>query len=189
MRLRNTGILLLVFLALLGYVYFVEMRKSPAAAPVDKSTWVLTIAADDVQSLNINDRGQSISFNRSGDTWYVGEAGGNKADAGEVGGMVASLANLQATRALTQTDALSSYGLDKPAMTVVLGLTSGQQEQLAFGDKNLQGTQYYVLKKGAAPVYLVYSALGDDLRNLVSNPPFQQAEPPASPAPATTPKP
>jgi hypothetical protein len=189
MRLRTTGILLIVFLALLAYVFFVEMRKSPALAPIDKSMWVLTISADDVQSLNINDQGQAISFNRSSDSWYVGEAGGNQADAGAVGGMVASLVNLQATRVLTQTDALSSYGLDKPAMVVVLGLTSGQQEQLAFGDKNPQGTQYYVLKKGAAPVYLVYSALGDDLRNLVSNPPFQQVAPPTGTAPAATPKP
>jgi hypothetical protein len=189
MRLRTTGILLIAFLVLLGYVYFVEMRKSPAQAPIDKTMWVLTVGADDVQSLNINDRGQAISFNRSGDSWYIGEAGGNQANPDKVKGMISSLVNLQATRVLTQTDALSSYGLDKPAMVVVLGLASGQQEQLAFGDKNPQGAQYYVLKKGAAPVYLVYAALGDDLRSLVSSPPFLQAAPPAGEAPATTPKP
>ena len=37
MRLRTTGILLIVFLALLGYVYFVEMRKPPAPAPMTRA--------------------------------------------------------------------------------------------------------------------------------------------------------
>ena len=135
------------------------------------------------------DRGQTVSFNRSGDAWYVGDAGGNEAGAGEVSWSDRQSGQPAGDASLTQTDAMSSYGLDRPAMVVALGLTSGQQEQLAFGDKNPQGTQYYVLKKGAAPVYLVYAALGDDLKGLVNSPPLLQVAPPASPVPTTTPKP
>ena len=197
MKFRTTGILLLVFVVLLGYVYFFELHKKPAETPTDKSTWILTLGADDVQRLTVNDQGNTIVLARSGDIWSIGDVGGEEADATRVSSITASLVNLQATRVLTDTaEGLAAYGLEPPVLTVTVGL-SGTQEMLYIGNKNVQGTQYYLQRKGQSPVYLVYAALVDDLKLLVSEPPFkptptpavEPTAPPAGVAPATTPKP
>ena len=197
MKFRSTGILLIVFAVLLGYVYFFELHKKPAEAPVDTSTWILTLGNEDIQRLTITDQGNSIVLARSGDIWSIGDVGGQQADPTRVNSVLTSLVDLKATRVLTDTsDGLAAYGLEKPALSVTVGL-SGTQEILSFGDKNIQGSQYYMQRKGKATVYLIYSALIDDLKRMVSEPPVMpsptpvadQTAPPAGVAPAATPKP
>jgi len=189
MKFRSTGLLLLVFVLLLGYVYFVELKKPAAVAPVDKSAWVLTLSQDDVQQLAVTYQGQSATYVKADGAWHMGALDGVEADATQVDSVVLSLVNLQATRVLTQSlEALSTYGLEKPPLTVTLGLANGGQDVLFFGDKNPTGTQYYVVHKGSDPVFLVYAALADDLRNLVLSPPYKPTPVPASPG-TTTPAP
>jgi hypothetical protein len=194
MRLRSTGILLVVFALLAGYVYFFEIKKPLRQAPVDKSTWVLTLALDDVQQLTVANLGRSAAFVKSDGVWHIGASNGEEADSTRLESVLLSLVDLQATRALTQSlESLATYGLESPAMTVALGLINGGQETLLFGDRNPGGTQYYVLHKGSDPVFLVYAALADDLRGLVDNPPLKPtplpATPVAAPIGASTPAP
>jgi hypothetical protein len=182
MKFRTTGILLVVFVLLAGYVFLVEMKKQPAATPVDKSTWILTLASDDVQKLMVTDAGQTMTLARDAGEWYIGDVGGELADAGRVGMVVDSLVDLRAARVLTQTsESLAAFGLENPAMTVVVVL-SGGQETLWIGAKNPQGSQYYVQRKGQTPIYLVYASTVDDLKLLVSEPPVQP-----TPTPGITP--
>jgi hypothetical protein len=189
MKFRTTGLLLVIFVVLIGYVYFVELRKKPADQPVDKSTWVLTLAQDDVQQLNVNDQGNSVLLFRSGDQWQIGAIGGSEADAARVNSVIASLVELRSSRVLTQTaEGLAAYGLEKPGMTVTLVVSEQQQDVLLIGNKNPGGSAYYVQKRGQTPVHLVYSALVDDLKRLVSEPPYKPTPTPESvgtPAPGT----
>lgn len=184
MKFRSTGILLLVFAALAGYLYFFELKKMPSEEPVDKSTWVLTLSQDDVQQLTVTYQGKTGAFVKTDGVWHLGAVDGAEADATLLDSVVVSLVDLKATRVLTQSvESLATYGLEPPAMTVVLGLAGGGQEVLLAGDKNLQGTQYYVVHKGNAPVYLVYEALVNDLRELVANPPYKPTPEAGTPVP------
>jgi len=184
-KFRTTAILLLVFVALIGYVYLVELNKKPAETPVDKSTWVLTLGRDDVQELRVADGDKSIVLARSGDAWYLGAVGGEEADATRVGNIVVSLVNLRSSRVLTGTmEGLAAYGLENPTMTVTLVLQAGTQEVLLIGGKNPQGSSYYVQRKGYDPIHLIYTSLVDDLRKLVSEPPYK---PTPTPEPTPTP--
>jgi len=184
MKFRTTGILLLVFALLAAYVFFVEMKKQPAVTPVDQSTWILTLAKDDVQQISVTDGGQTTLVALSEGAWYVGGVGGQEADPTRMESLVASLVDLKATRVLTETaESLASYGLESPPVSVTLGLADGKQEVLAIGNKNPQGSQYYMQRKGKSPVYMVYSYLVDDVRQVVSAPPYK---PTPTPAPETT---
>lgn len=191
MTFRTTVVLLLVFVVLAGYVFFVEMKKQPPVTPVDQGTWILTLADEDVQQLTVTDNGQSTLLAFGDGAWYVGGVGGQAADATRVRALVASLVDLRASRVLTETaESLESYGLANPATSVTLGLSDGRQEALLIGNKNPQGTQYYVQRRGKAPVYMIYSYLVDDLKQIVSAPPYAPTPTPApetdaTPAPAT----
>ena len=194
MRFRSTGILLVVFALLAGYVFFVELKKAPSTAPTDKSTWVLTLGLDDVQQLAVTNQGKTATFVKADSVWHMGAADGAEADATRLDSVLLSLVDLKATRALTQSvESLATYGLESPAMSVVLGLASGGQDVLFFGDRNPAGTQYYVVHKGRDPIFLVYAALADDLSALVANPPYKARPDAGTPAPtllgAATPTP
>lgn len=185
MRFRTTAILLIVFALLAGYVFFVELKKAPAATPEDTSTWVLTLANDDVQKLTLEKSGSTLVLARSGDVWFIGNAGGTEADSTRVGSIVSSLVDLRSARVLTNTtESLAAFGLDKPALTVTLGLQDNKQEVLYIGAKNPQGSQYYLQKKDAAPIHLVYASLVDDLTGLLANPPLKPT-PTVAPSPTS----
>jgi hypothetical protein len=197
MKFRTTGLLLVIFLALATVVVLIQTRP-PAAAPNDKSLWVLTLAPDDVQGLTVNDLGKTIALVKNNGVWYIGDAAGQEADGIHVGTVVDSLVNLQATRVLTDTaEALSAYGLEQPATSVVLSLPNNQLQTLTIGSKNPDGSLYYLQKKGDAKVYLVYQSLVSDLKGLVASPPIKPTPTaqssttpaPGSVAPATTPTP
>ena len=188
MRFRTTGVLLVIFVLLAGYVYFFELHKKPPETPVDKSTWVLTLSKDDVQQLTVTDKSGSVALARGDNgAWFIGSVGGDEADATRVGTIVDSLVDLRAARTLTQTaESLATYGLENPAVTVTLGLSDNRQEVLYIGDKNVQGTSYYVQHKGQSPVYLVYASLIEDLQKLITNPPYKPT-PTAQPSPSVSP--
>jgi hypothetical protein len=196
MKFRSTGLLLVIFVIFAGYVYFVEMRKSPAAVPEDKSTWVLTLAATDVQQLQVDNSGKTIILARNGDNWSIGSVNGPAADNARVGSLVASLVDLRSTRVLTNTtESLSAFGLDQPPITITLTLENNTQEVLFVGDKNPQGYSYYLQRKGQTPVHLVPASTVDDLTGLITDLPLAPTPtvapaptaPPAAPGSTTTP--
>jgi len=190
-KFRTTGILLIVFVLLMGYVYVWELNKfglkKTSEPAVDKSTWVLTLGKDDVQELRVQDGEQSIVLARSGESWSIGAIGGEEADAVRVNSIVNSLVDLRSTRVLTQTaEDISAFGLDNPKVLVTVGLEGGKQEVLHIGNKTIQGTGYYVQRKGYDPIYIIASYLVDDLKRLVSEPPHKPTPTPApTPAPGT----
>lgn len=184
MKFRTTAILLAVFAVLVGYVYFVELRKKPATSTVDKSTWVLTAGEEDVQELQMTDAGASLHLVRGDDqTWYIDRLGGELADQARTGLAVNSLVSMVASRVLTDTSALADYGLASPPMVVTVTLPEGKQEVVNIGAKNPQGNAYYVQRKGQPKIYLIYTSVVDDVKNLVANP----YPPTPTPAPAAAP--
>lgn len=188
MKFRTTYLLLFVFIALLGYVYVFEINKKPADKPEDRSTWVLTLSAADVQQISITDQGRSATYVRGGeDIWFIDAVGGPEADALRVGSIVASLAGLRSSRVLTDTaEGLAAYGLQNPGMTVTMLAGESQRETLLVGAKNPQGSSFYAQTKGNAAVHLVYASLIDDLKRLVTEPAYQPTPTPAAEPPAAT---
>jgi len=182
MKFRNTAILL-VILAILAGVAVWETRRGPAGeSPQEKAKWVFTLGRDDVGELEVKDGDQSVYLARgsTGD-WFIGAIGGSPADTARVNSLLDSLVNLKSTRVITNTSiGLAAFGLDNPPVQVRLGLTGGNKEVLLIGNKNPQETSYYAQRQGSPNVYLVSTWLVDDLKKLVSEPPYQ---PTATPSP------
>ena len=184
MKFRNTAILL-VILAILAVVVVWETRRGPAGeSPQEKAKWVFTLGRDDVSELEVKDGDQSVYLARGGmGDWFIGAIGGPPADTARINGLLDSVVNLKSTRVITDTSVgLAAFGLDNPPVQVRLGLTEGKKEVLLIGNKNPQETSYYAQRQGSPNVYLISTSLVDDLKKLVSEPPY-------SPTPTSPPVP
>jgi hypothetical protein len=94
-------------------------------------------------------------------------------------------AALKAIEGAATVEAKGSGGYEVES---VLGLISGprslQRSSKADGDKNPQGSSYYVQEEGDENVYLLYASTIDDLKRLVTEPPKKP-----TPTPTLTPTP
>jgi len=173
-KLRNTLILVVIFALLAGYVYFFEMKKTEEGEGEEepKTTQVFDLVADDVVELTVKGSEGTTRLSRvEGQPWQIEEPIQEEADDVRINSLVNRLARLTASRTLTETGDLATYGLAEPQLTAELKTRDNQVETLLAGDKNPQGSSYYVQKKGDENVYLVYASAVDDLRRLITEPP------------------
>jgi hypothetical protein len=188
MKFRNTAILL-VILAILAVVVVWETRRGPAGeSPQEKAKWVFTLGRDDVGEFEVKDGDQSVYLARGGmGDWFIGAIGGPPADTARINRVLDSVVNLKSTRVITDTSVgLAAFSLDNPPVQVRLGLTEGKKEVLLIGNKNPQETSYYAQRQGSPNVYLISTSLVDDLKKLVSEPPYSPM-PTSPPVPGETP--
>ncbi|MFB0535160.1 MAG: DUF4340 domain-containing protein [Anaerolineae bacterium] len=170
MKLRNTLILVVIFALLAGYVYFFEMKKAEEGEQEEgpKTTHVFDLVADDVVELTVKGPEGTTRLSREGQPWKIEEPIQEEADDVRINSLVNRLARLTASRTLTETGDLATYGLAEPQLTAELETKDNQVETLLAGDKNPQGSSYYVQKEGDENVYLVYANTVDDLKRLIT---------------------
>jgi hypothetical protein len=178
MNTRNTVILLVVLVALAGYVYFGELgggKKTAEATPTPSPRTMWDFPAEkinriEVQDLATKDRAR-LTKNESGD-WQIEQPIQYPADQNRLRSLTGRLAKIVASRAITNTPAdLAPFGLLTGTLDVQIGLTENQTHTLLVGDKNPQGFSYYVKADDDPTMYLVSSGLIDDLRRLITEPP------------------
>jgi hypothetical protein len=158
---RSTFILLLVLLGLLGYIYFVDMKK-PAADLVEQKQKVFTVEPDKIEEIDVKAAsGGRTVLKKAGGAWSIAEPVTAKADEGEVTGLVTNLASLEIQRVVDENPAdLAQFGLATPHVEVAFkksGAPAG--ERLLLGDKNATGGEIYAKLAAARRVFLVSSFL------------------------------
>jgi len=186
MKLRGT-LILVAILALLGaYVYFFELRKPPAEKP-SSTVIVLNIPAEDVTGIEVkSEDGESVIAREPGGEWRVLKPEEKEADQTRVNQVLKRLGPLKATRVLTDSVDLAAFGLSEPRARITLKLRDGSERRLLVGEKNPAGTAYYVQVEGQKEVYLAYVSPINELKRLVTEPPYK---PTPTPAPTFTPTP
>jgi hypothetical protein len=189
MNQRNTLILLVILAALAAYTYFGEIQKGTGQGTETPSSQpaIFNLSGQDVLGLKVTTAaGQSVELKReAGKPWTMVTPASQGVDDTRVNSLVDQLAQLTASRALTQTNNLAEYGLITGTFTADITLTGGVTHTLLVGETNPSGNSYYVLADGKqSPVYLVYSSNVDELQRLVTQPPY-----PPTPTPTTLPSP
>jgi len=160
--LRSTFILLVVLLGLLGYIYFVEMKKPAPSEQAAQRQKVFSVEAGTIEEVEVKAAsGERTVLRKSGGAWAITEPLAAKADEGEASGLTSNLASLEIQRVVDEqpTD-LAQYGLVKPRVEVAFK-KAGQAavERLLLGDKNATGGENYAKLAGAARVFLISSYL------------------------------
>jgi len=192
-RWRTTLIVAGVFLALLLYVFLFEMQREPPAEPGAQPSptpaTVLDIAAEDVRALRIAAGDRSMSLVRQDGEWAIaapdpGTASGASSESfpaeASIYWSIDEILRLQARRIVAEgASDLAQYGLDVPAMTVVIETTKGMSEQLLVGRETPDGTASYLQRAGDSRLYIVDHYKIQTLYDWLAAPPYAPTPTPA----------
>ena len=195
MKPRTTLVLLGIFLALLAYVYFGELRQPPASEPTTPTPApIWEVAVDEVLGLTVRSGEQETRLIRPvGGEWSLEAPQAEPADEDRVSRVLGNLVDVTPSRTLTETmGPLADYGLEQPSLEVTLRLADERTEVLRIGAPNPQQTAHYAQVEEQEALHLVPGWLVTSLQELLDQPPVRPTptpEPAATPAETVTPTP
>ena len=120
---RNTLILLVLGLALGGYIYFVESKREPAPAngePPETHAKVFTADAAKIEEITVKGAaGESSTLRKTNNAWRLVAPAQTAADESEASSLASSLATLEEQRVIEeQPKDLAPYGLSPARIEV-----------------------------------------------------------------------
>jgi hypothetical protein len=162
---RSTLILLVLALALGGYLYFVDSKR-----PVDEAnakTKVFTYDTGKINELQVKSAAGEVTSLRKGanDTWSITAPVEAPADRTNVSDVVTNLANLEEERVVEENASdLRAYGLAEPRIDVTFHI-EGEKEpkRVLLGDKTPTNSGVYAKLPATNRVFLVSSTLDTSL--------------------------
>lgn len=146
---RNTIILLVILVGLLGYYYYNKGAKK--AVP---SKNIFSISKNDIKSVDIKNNGNEILLNKSGNTFMLEKPLKYKADTININDIIDNLARLKYSREFSSGD-LKKYGLNKENSSINISSTNGKTEYINIGNKSPVGNSYYVKTSKTPNIYVV----------------------------------
>jgi len=148
---------------------------------------IVSVKADDVQSIRFENATGAFAFEREGDTWQATE--GQKAlgefDPTQVTGRLSTAARLIATDFAPDDTSDARTGLTEPTATVSITLAEDPEPiVLELGASTDEGDEHYLRRQGNPTTYVISQYLADRLRPDASafETPEAPAAPPAPPA-------
>lgn len=190
MNSRTTLLIVGLFLIVLGYIYFVELPKTPAqlGQPPRPAPKLFDLPSGQVARLELRDlrQGRQIALVRVDNAWQFEKPTTQIADATRVNDTVDGFAILNASRVLTDVTDLNQFGV----LTGTLDARMIMRDSTAYGmtvlNKTVAGDSYYAVYTGSkqAPVFIIASRLVDEWLGWFDNPPY-----PPTPTPTFAPPP
>ena len=156
--------LLLVATALGSYIYFVEMKRDPAAETETTREKVFTLTPGSIESVEItNASAETTKVVRQDAVWAITSPEAAEADTVEVSTVVSSLESLEQTRVVTETpEALAPFGLDPVRISVTFTVAGeSTPRRLKLGNKTPTGGDMYAQVEGSPAVFLIGGYLED----------------------------
>ena len=155
--LRSFGGLVVILIALGGYLYFVESKK-PAGGDAEKKEKAFTVEADKIEEFTIkSESGERTTLRKSGSDWQIAQAAGVKPDAAEVSGITSNLSSLEIQRVIDENPSdLTEYNLTQPRVEVGFK-AAGKDHKLLIGRKTPPGSDLYARVDDQKRVVLIPS--------------------------------
>ena len=145
-----------------GYAYWAQKHPKTdlAAAGAAEAPKILTLTADQIQSITIKKTGaDTITATKSGDRWQV--AGGDgatpvAADSDAIAALTGAVSPLPSDRLIDEHPSnLSAFGLDNPAEEIDIATKDGKIQKLLFGSDTPSGGGMYAKLDADPKVYTV----------------------------------
>jgi len=187
---RTTLIILGLFAAVLAYIYFFELNKTPAqlAQPPRPAPKVFDLASGQVARLQLRDlrNGREIQLVRIDNAWQFEKPTTQIAEALRVNDTVDGFAILQASRVLTDVTDLNQFGILTGTLEARMIMRDSTAYAMTVLNKTTAGDSYYAIHSGSkqAPVFIIASRLVDEWLGWFDNPPY-----PPTPTPTRAPSP
>jgi hypothetical protein len=176
-------LILLVVLAVLGWVYFLFGRSEPEEPP-EPTVYVWNVDMDAIEHIVISlpRQGLSQAFIKiaEGDWRFDDPPQYSLVNPDRwSAGPPLLLSGPGASRIITEDatdEQLEAFGLDQPAMEITLTLSDGEIVKTYVGDSTIDGINYYVKAPNSRTVALVDYTWYGVLSNLVLDPPYVPVE-------------
>lgn len=154
--LRSTLVLVVLFLALLGYLYYQSRR--PASPSSEELPKVFAAQAEKIEEVRIRlGSGETTALRKASGTWTLVEPAQAPADQSEAMNIATAIAGLERQRVVDETGGdLKEFGLTQPKIDVGFKV-SGEQDlrHLLIGDKTATGGDLYAKLPNEKAVFLV----------------------------------
>ncbi len=186
---RSTWIVLLIFLALVGTMIYLDQKEIVPQAMTGTPTLpperLLTEADGALTGIELSDReGLSVRLVKDGDQWRLEKPIETEANQGLAEEAAAQLAVLRilSKPGVAPVDA----GLVSPSYRLVVTTAGGAKKELLIGDVTPSNSGYYAQEAGSQAVIVLDKYGIDALRNLLTAPPYLNTPTPSpTPAPPT----
>lgn len=159
--LTSTIVLAVALAGLVGYIYFVDAKRSDSGAPARDKAFA-TVEADAIEELQIKSAdGETSRLRRADKGWQLVEPTTAEADASELSSVTSSLTGLEVQRVVDENPAdLKQYGLNPPRVEVGFRLKGDKDfRRLHIGEKTPTGGDLYARKPDDKRVFLISSYL------------------------------
>ncbi len=151
MRLRSTLFLALLFAALAGYLYFVELQRETNG---DAATAAVSFDKAAVTRIELEHPGRVVILQREEGVWEMIEPVRAPADERAVANLLDTVRECQISRTLEDAGELAGYGLDVPSATVRLQTGADEFAEINVGKKTPVGSSAYIQRNDDAAVHL-----------------------------------
>jgi hypothetical protein len=179
---RSTWIVLVIFLALVGLLVYLNQR-APAAeeaetTPTETVEYLFSETAGLPTSIAVEAKtGERVAIERNeAGEWVLKQPIETEADQGPA---EAAASQLSALRILSRPEvAPADAGLVDPSYVMTVKLTGGTEEVVRIGDLTPTGSGYYTNINGSEEVLILDQAGLDALLTLVKSPPYVETPTP-----------
>ena len=156
MRLKTNIIISVLFLALLAFVYFYEIKGGEERrAEAEKSKQLLDISEHEATRLSLVRPDTLIILERGDDTWAIVAPVTTNADDDAVERSLRNLKETEIERAVEDSAAVSAdagltskYGLDEPRLKILIELAESTPDSVRFGSDSPTERFAYAQKSG-----------------------------------------
>jgi uncharacterized protein DUF4340 len=151
--------LLVILVALGGYLFFVESKRTPGDEGPKKEK-VFNVEADKIEEISIkSDSGDQTTLRKSGTEWQIVSPTTAKPDSSEISGLTSNLSSLEIQSVVDESPPdLKEYGLASPRVEVTFK-SGGQSHTLQIGQKTPPGSDLYAKRGNEKKVFLIASYL------------------------------
>ncbi len=175
---RTTLILMLIALALGGFVYFYEIRGKQQQAEIqEQQKQVFDFELEQIQTITIKQESETLTLKIDEEaeekTWKITAPVEKIADLQTVEFLLTELTNLKSDRSInTSVSQLSEYGLDNPEITVEIQLKDGKTRRLFLGQPDFDGNFIYsqLEPEGEPPEEVFVLLLSVNFKNVLTKP-------------------
>lgn len=179
---RSTQIVLVIFLALVGLLVYLNQRPPPASeadsTPTETVEYLFSATAGLPTSIAIEAKtGERVAIERNdAGEWVLKQPIETNADQGSA---EAAASQLSALRILSRPDVVpKEAGLVEPSYVMTVKLTGGTEEVVRIGDLTPTSIGYYTNINGGDEVLIVSKTGLDALLTLVTSPPYVETPTP-----------
>jgi hypothetical protein len=146
MKLGKLLIYLVILIAVVGWVYVVEIRYRPEQKKHEQEAKkIVQLEKDKIVKIGlVSPKNGKVEIQKPGKDWVITAPVRTKADKLAVDGLLTTIAEATSEKVIMEKDVKwADYGLDKPDFTVDVS-TADKKTEIFFGAANPSKTSYYV---------------------------------------------